>query len=79
MRACFWSTTFQSDNHAQAVWMADQGHDITVVMPSPADFLKQPINQLLPLNARILDRADADTLRALRGESFDVMIVEPCS
>lgn len=76
MRACFWSTTFQSDNLAQAVLMADQGHDVTVVMPSPGDFLKQPISKLAPLRARLLDRGDVETLRMLRDESFDVMVVD---
>jgi hypothetical protein len=76
MRVCFWSTTFQSDNHAAAVLMAEQGHAVTVVMPAPADFLKQPINRLAPLHARILDRNDASTMSRLRDESFDVMIVD---
>jgi hypothetical protein len=76
MRVCFWATTFQSDNLVQAVLMADQGHDVTVVMPRPDDFLKQPISKLAPLRARILDRGDVSTLPRLRDESFDVMIVD---
>jgi hypothetical protein len=76
MRVCFWSTTFQSDNHALAVLLADQGHDVTVVMAKPADFAKEPINQLVPLRAAILDRDAAATERRLREESFDVLIAD---
>jgi CDP-Glycerol:Poly(glycerophosphate) glycerophosphotransferase len=76
MRVCFWATTFQSDNHALAVYLASQGHDVTVAVPAPAGFAREPINQLSPLCARVLDRNAPDTLRTLRDERFDVMVVD---
>ncbi|HEY6881838.1 MAG TPA: CDP-glycerol glycerophosphotransferase family protein [Polyangiales bacterium] len=76
MKLCFWSSTFQSDSHALAEHLARQGHDVTIILPSPGDFLREAVHELVPLNARVLDRSARSTDELLRRERFDVTIVD---
>ncbi|MDB4988428.1 MAG: hypothetical protein JWN04_3606 [Myxococcaceae bacterium] len=76
MRVCFWSTTFQSDNHALAEHLVRAGHDVTVAMPAPENFLREAVNELLPVRARVLERDAPATAELLRREHFDLAIVD---
>ena len=75
MRICFWSTTFQSDNHVLADFLVRAGHDVTVVMENPEGFLRSPIAQVRPFGGRILPRSAVTPQTAGRGE-FDVLVAD---
>ena len=53
MRICFWSTTFQSDNHALAHYLASQPDcEVTVAMAEPERFRSEAVLKLLPFQGR---------------------------
>jgi hypothetical protein len=77
MRICFWSTTFQSDNHALAHHLSSsQDFDVTVAMPSPERFEREAVLSLLPFRGRLLDREAAETKRILSDEPFDCVVLD---
>jgi hypothetical protein len=76
MRVCFWSTTFQADNHALADHLAQAGWDVTVALPGAARFAQEPVQRFLPFSGRLLERDEASTKAALKREAFDLVIVD---
>jgi hypothetical protein len=77
MRICFWSTTFQSDNHALAHHLAlSPDFEVTVAMPSPERFAQEAALSILPFRGRLLERDAADTKRTLKSEPFDCVVLD---
>lgn len=73
MRVCFWSTTFQADNHALADFLANQADfDVTVALDDPNAWARQSVQQLLPFHGRIIPKRDA----ALRRERYDLLVID---
>jgi len=77
MRICFWSTTFQSDNHALAHYLAGQSDfEVTVAMAEPERFRQEAVLKLLPFAGRLVSRDDSNTKRMLLDESFDCVVID---
>jgi hypothetical protein len=77
MRICFWSTTFQSDNHALAHHLAAQpDFEVTVAMTEPERFRREAVLDLLPFRGRLVDRGAPATKRRLLDDSFDCMVLD---
>ena len=76
MRICFWSTTFQSDTHALAHYLASQPDcEVTVVMAEPERFRRAPVLSLLPFPGRLCTREEASEQHA-RGGAFDCVVLD---
>ena len=66
-KVCFWATTFQSDIHSFAMHLDKHpDYDIIIAMERPENFRKDGVQQLLPINARILDAGKYTTLAKLK-------------
>lgn len=77
MRICFWSTTFQSDNHALAHYLASQPDcEVTVAMAEPERFQQEAVLKLLPFQGRLLPRDEASTRRFLQAQRFDCVVLD---
>jgi hypothetical protein len=49
---------------------------VTVAMHQPARYAAEPVNQVLPIDARFVDRGAPGLARVLRDEGFDLLIVD---
>lgn len=77
LRVCFWTTTFQADVWALARYMCnDERFEPLVVVEDKVGFLREPIQQMLPVSCLLLDKDAGDTLRRAREFAPDVTIVD---
>lgn len=77
MRVAFWSTTFQADNQVLACHLAAQpGVDVLVAMTAPDRYETEPVNRLLPLAARVIDRDARGAEREVKSFAPDVLVVD---
>jgi hypothetical protein len=77
LRVCVWTSGLQADTQALVHYLGGQ-HDIavTVAMDQPARYAAEPVNQILPIKARFVDRGEPGLARALKREGFDLLIVD---
>ncbi len=76
-KICFWATTFQSDIHSFARYLDQHpDYDIIVAMENPESFMKEAVQKLLPINAKILDRQKYSTLMKLKLFRPDALITD---
>ncbi|MEM6295422.1 MAG: hypothetical protein AAGA54_29380 [Myxococcota bacterium] len=77
LKICFWCTSFQADNQALAAHLAQSpGFEVLVAMDDPARYSAEPVERLLPMRGRWLDRRDADTPKAIEAWAPDVLVVD---
>lgn len=77
VKICFWSTSFQADNQALATYLTGLPNvEVWVAMDDPAGYVAEPVNALLPLRARLLDRRENTTLQEVKAWSPEVLIVD---
>ncbi len=77
MKICFWSTSFQADNQALATYLTGLPEmEVWVAMDDPARYASEPVNALLPLRGRLLDRREKATLTEVKAWRPDVLIVD---
>lgn len=76
LRVCFWATTFQSDNHALADFLArDPRFDVTVAMDQPERWRAEPVQALAPFAGRLVDKQRLDPKR-LASEGYDLVVLD---
>jgi len=77
MRVAFWATTFQADTQVMACHLAQQPDvDVLVAMVDPERYSREPVNRLLPLAARVIDRDLRSAEREIKSFAPDVLIVD---
>ena len=77
LKVCFWTTTFQADVWALTRYMCkDERFEPLVVVENRAGFLREPIQQLLPISCQLLDKDAKDTVRRAQDFAPDVTIVD---
>lgn len=77
MRVAFWATTFQADNQVMACHLAGlPGVEVLVAMSAPGRYAAEPVNRLLPLGARVIDRDARGAEREVKSFAPDVLIVD---
>jgi hypothetical protein len=77
LRICLWSSGFQADSQALAHHLGLQPDiALTIAMPEPERYAAEPVNRILPIRARIVDRNAKGLARALRKAGFDLLIVD---
>lgn len=77
MKICFWATSFQADNQALASHLSRQpGVDVLVALDSPDAYRREAVWELLPINARLIDRQGRDALREVEAFAPDCLIVD---
>jgi hypothetical protein len=77
LRICLWSSGFQADSQALAHHLGLQSDvALTIAMPEPARYAAEPVNRILPIHARIVDREEKGLAGKLRREGFDLFIID---
>ena len=62
-RVCFWTPTFQSDILSFCRYLGNHpDYDVVVVLENPAGFKKEPVQLLLPVKAKFLDKDHRSTI-----------------
>jgi hypothetical protein len=76
-KVCFWATSFQADNQALAHHLAElPAFEVLVALDRPEDYQREPVNQLLPIKGRLLDRQARATRQELRRLDPDILVVD---
>jgi hypothetical protein len=77
VRVCFWTTTFQADVSALARYMdKDERFEPLIVLENKGGFLREPIQELLPVTGVLLDKGAPDTVRRARDFAPHVTVVD---
>jgi hypothetical protein len=77
IRVCLWATTFQGDLLTFTRYLcASEDFEPIVVMDDPRRFEREPIQRLLPVRCRLLDKNDRGTLNEVKRYSPHVTVVD---
>jgi hypothetical protein len=77
IRVCFWTTAFQGDVLTFARHLAaSREFDPVVALDDPRRFEREPVQRLLPVGCRLLDREDGGVLEEVRRFSPHVTVVD---
>jgi CDP-Glycerol:Poly(glycerophosphate) glycerophosphotransferase len=76
-RVCIWSSGFQADTQALVHHLAGRsGWAVTVAIDDPDRYAREPVNRILPIAARFVDRAAPGEAARLEREGYDLLIVD---
>lgn len=76
-KVCFWATTFQSDIHSFARYLdSHPDYDIIIALDGPEKYRKEAVQQLLPIQAKMLDMKKLITLLRLKHFRPDALITD---
>lgn len=77
LRVCLWTTTFQADVLSLTRYLcADERFEPLVVLQDRDAFLREPVQELLPLSCPLLEREASNTLPAVRRFDPQVTVVD---